>query len=320
MHRRAFGILTGAALLASGAVLADTYPSRVVTIVVPFGAGSGSDTVARILSQHLASRLGQSVVVENRAGATGAVAAAGVSRAAPDGYTLLLGTNSTHGSNSSLYKKINYDPIKDFEPVAYTGTFNQLLIVDPRLPIRSVKELLLYGRDNPGKLSYAGGNAGGIVMAETFARESGTPLVKVPYRSNPAGLTDVIAGRVSLMFADISSALGFVQAGTIRALAVTTKGRSELFPDLPTIDAEGVKGYDLASWTSLFAPVGTPKEIVERLNREVNAVLALPDVKARLLTLGVETNTMSPADLATFVRSEAAKWARLVREAGIEAE
>jgi tripartite-type tricarboxylate transporter receptor subunit TctC len=313
-------ILCCLSTLSAGAARAADYPSGIITIVVPFAAGSGSDTAARVLNQYLAPRLGQSIVVENKVGATGAVASTGVARAAPDGYTLLLGTNSTHGSNSALYKTLSYDPVAGFAPVAHTGLFNYFLVVNPELPIKSVAELIAYAKANPGKLSYAGGSSTSIVMAETFAKGTGIDILKVPYRSNPPALTDVIAGRISMMFVDMSSAVSFVQAGNLRALAVTTKARSQLYPNLPTIDETAVKGFDLVSWTGLFAPAGTPAPILERLNREVAAVLAMPEVKERFATLGIEPSPMPAAPFSIYTRGEVEKWTRLVKEAGIEAQ
>ena len=308
-----------AGLLVTTAAVAQEYPTRFVTIVVPFAAGSGSDTAARVLGQFLGPRLGQSIVVENRIGATGAIASTYVARARPDGYTLLLGTNSTHGSNSALYKKLTYDPVKDFAGIANTGTFNYFVVVNPALPITSVAELIAYGRANPGKLSYGAGSSTSTVMAESFAKSTGVSILKVAYRSNPPALTDVIAGRVSMMFADMSTAISFVRAGTLRALAVTTRARSPLSPDLPTV-GETVDGFDLASWTGLLAPAGTPPAIVERLNTEVNAVLAMPEVRDRLASLGIEPTPMSAAQFSAFTHDEVAKWSRLVKDAGIVPE
>ena len=304
----------------SAAAMAQSYPAKFITVVVPFAAGSGSDTAARVLGQYLGPRLGQSIVVENRVGATGAIASTYVARAKPDGYTLLLGTNSTHGSNSALYKNLAYDPVKDFTGVADTGVFNYFLVVNPALPITSMAGLLAYAKANPGKLSYAAGSSTSIVMAETFAKGTGVAILKVPYRSNPPALTDVIAGRVSMMFVDVSSAVSFVKSGQLRALAVTTKARSPLYPDLPTVDETAVTGFNLASWTGLFAPAGTPEAIVQRINLEVNAVLALPDVQARLASLGVEPDIMTAPQFQAYAASEVAKWSQLVRAAGIEPE
>ena len=313
------------AFMASQAVLsaglhAEDYPTHQITVVVPFAAGSGSDTIARILGQHLSQKFGQPVVVENRPGATGAVAAAVVAHLAPDGYTLLLGTNSTHGSNSALYKSIAYDPIKDFAPVAHTGDFSYFLVVDPSLPIKSVGDLVEYGKANPGKLSYAAGSSTSIVMAETFSKAASTPMLQVPYRSNPPALNDVSAGRVSLMFVDISTAVGLVNGGNLRALAVTSLQRSSLRPELPTIDETAVKGFDLSSYTGLFAPAGTPRPILDKLNAEVNAILAKPEIVKQLGSIGVEPHPKSVDEFSAFTAAEVAKWSRLVKQAGIEAQ
>lgn len=316
---RLLAILVCCLSVVSGAN-AQNYPNKFVTVIVPFAAGSGSDTAARVIGQYLGPKLGQSIVVENRVGATGAIASTAVARAAPDGYTLLLGTNSTHGSNSAMYKKLTYDPVKDFVGIADTGVFNYFLVVNPALPIKSVQELVAYGKANPGKLSYAGGSSTSIVMAESFAKETGVAILKVPYRSNPPALTDVIAGRVSMMFVDMSSAVSFVKAGTLRAIAVTTKDRSPQYPDLPTISETAVKDFNLASWTGLFAPAGTPAPIVEKLNRDVNAVLATPEVRERLAALGVDPAPMSAPEFTAFARDQVGKWSKLVRDAGIEAE
>lgn len=316
---RLFATLAFCLSAVTGAAAQD-YPTKFITVVVPFAAGSGSDTAARVIGQYLGPRLGQSIVVENRVGATGAVASAHVARAKPDGYTLLLGTNSTHGSNSALYKRLAYDPVKDHVGVANTGVFNYFLVVNPALPITSAAEMVAHAKANPGELSYAAGSSTSIVMAETFAKATGISLLKVPYRSNPPALMDVIAGRVSVMFVDVSSAIKFVKAGSLRALAVTSKDRSPLYPDLPTIDEAAVKGFDLASWTGLMAPAGTPAPIVEKLNAEVNAVLAMPEVKERLAGLGVQPDPMSAPQFTDFAREEVGKWSRLVKEAGIEPE
>ena len=307
-------------LLLASVARADDYPSRLVTIVVPFAAGSGSDTAARIIGQSLGPRLGQTIVVENRVGATGAIAATYVARAKPDGYTLLLATNSTNGSNSALYKHLTYDPVNDFVGVASTGVFNLILVVNPASPYHSAADVVAAAKADPGKLTYASGSSGSVVLAETFARETGIKILRVAYRSNPPALTDVMAGRVSMMFVDISSASSFVRAGTLRALAVTTKTRSPLYPDLPTIDETVAKGYDLSSWTGLLAPAGTPAPIVDKLNTEVNAVLALPDVRDRLSSLGVEPAPMTAPQFTSFVHGEVGKWSDLVRQAGIEPE
>lgn len=318
--KRLLSVFVAIAMIASGAAHAQVYPDRPVTIIVPFAAGSGSDTAARVIGQHLTQRLGQTFVVENRVGATGVIASTAVAHTKPDGYTLLLGTNSTHGTNPSLYKSITYDPVKDFVAVAHTGDFAYFLVVNPDLPIKSVADLVAYGNANPGKLSYAAGSSTSIVMAETFAKGIGQEIVKVPYRSNPPALTDVMAGRVSMMFVDISTSLSFVTAGTLRALAVTSIARSGLKPDMPTIDETAVKGFDIASWTGIYAPTGTPKPIVDKLNAEINTIIAMPEVKEQFTRLGIEPKPKTPVEFATFTSAEVEKWTRLVKQAGIQPE
>ena len=320
MRQMLMAVLALFGALSPGAVRGDDFPSHPITIVVPFAAGSGSDTAARVIGQRISQSLGQPVVVENKVGATGVIASTFVARAKPDGYTLLLGTNSTHGANSALYKALAYDPIKDFAPIAPIGDFAYFLVIDPKLPVKSVQELVAYGKGNPGKLSYAGGSSTSIVMAETFARGTGLDILKVAYRSNPTALTDVMAGRVSIMFVDVSTAVGMVNDGTLRALATTAIARSQLRADLPTIDETAVKGFDLVSWTGLFAPAGTPHPILNQLNAAVTAITAQAEVKAQFANLGVEAR---PAPVNTFtalVAAEVAKWTELVKKAGIEAQ
>jgi tripartite-type tricarboxylate transporter receptor subunit TctC len=302
------------------AAKADTFPSRHVTIVVPFAAGSGSDTAARILAQHLGPALNASVIVENKVGATGALAASAVARAAPDGHTLLLATNSTHGSNPSLFKNLPYDPVRDFAPIARIGIFTYFLVVYPGLPATSAKELVGYAKANPDKLSYAAGSSTSLIMAETFKQGTGISALKIPYRSNPPALTDLIAGRVSMMFVDISSAIGFVKAGTLRPLAITSRERSNILPDLPTIHEALLPDFAIESWTGVLAPAGTPDAIVQKLNGEIRKILDRPDVKQRMLELGVDLRPNTPEDFALYIRSEVQNWTTLVKAAGIEPE
>ena len=304
----------------SAAAQAQTYPSRHITIVVPFAAGSGSDTAARIVAQHLGPALNANVIVENKVGATGSLAASTVARAAPDGHTLLLATNSTHGSNPSLFKNLPYDPVRDFAAIARIGIFTYFLVVNPDLPAKTAQELVAYGKANPDKLSYAAGSSTSLVMAETFKRETGLSILKIPYRSNPPALTDLIGGRVSMMFVDISSAIGFVKAGTLRPLAITSSERSNILPDLPTIRETVLPNFAIESWTGLLAPAGTPATIVDKLNAEVLRILERPDVRQRMIDLGVDLRPNSPQEFAQFVKSEVEQWSVLVKAAGIEPE
>ena len=296
----------------------DAYPSRAITIVVPFGPGSGTDVGARLLGQKLSEALKQPVVIENKPGANGSIAAAYVAKAKPDGYTLFMGTNSTHGANPALMREMNYDPIKDFAPITRVAIFTSVIVVTPSLPVKNMQELVAYGKAN--ELSLATGNASGVVMSETLARQVGWKLLRVPFKSNPQAMTEVVAGRVQSMFTDIAAASAQIKAGTLRPIVVTSKQRSALMPDLPTISETAVADYDLSGWIALFAPAGTPKPIVDKLNAEVNKVLVSPDVRTKLLDLGAETSPMSVADFTVWVQQEVNKWTRLVKEAGIQPE
>ena len=296
----------------------DAYPSRTITIVLPFGPGSGTDVVARLLGQKLSDALGQAVVIENKPGANGSIAATYVAKAKPDGYTLFMGTNSTHGANPALMREMSYDPIKNFAPITRVAVFTSIIVVNPSLPVKNMKELLAYGKTH--ELSLATGNASGVVMSETLARQVGWKLLRVPFKSNPNAMTEVVAGRVDSMFTDIAAASAQIKAGTLRPIVVTSKQRSALMPDLPTIAETAVADYDLSGWIALFAPAGTPRPIIDKLNAEVTKVLALPDVRTRLLDLGAEPSPMPVAEFTTWVQQEVNKWTRLVKEAGIQPE
>jgi len=296
----------------------DVYPSRSVTIVVPFGPGSGTDVGARLLAQKLADALGKPVVVDNKPGANGSIAAAFVAKAKPDGYTLLMGTNSTHGANPALQREMTYDPIRDFAPITRVAVFTSVIVVNPSLPVKNMQELVAYGKAN--ELSLATGNASGVVMSETLARQVGWKLLRVPFKSNPQAMTEVVAGRVQSMFTDIAAASAQIKAGTLRPIVVTSKARSALLPDLPTISETAIPDYDLSGWIALFAPAGTPKPIVDRLNAEVTKALLLPDVRTRLLDLGAEPSPMPVADFTRWVQNEVNTWTKLAKEAGIQPE
>jgi tripartite-type tricarboxylate transporter receptor subunit TctC len=263
-------VAAGAALLAVAAnaqgqlqgPLQGQYPNKAVTLIVPFGPGSATDTISRIIALHLGNALNQSIVIENKPGANGAIAAAYVARAAPDGYTLLMSTNSPHSAAPSLNKSIAYDPVKDFEPVSRIGSFTLMLVLHPDVPATSIPELIAYAKAHPGKLSFASGNASGVVAGETLKAWAGINLVHVPYRSTPPAVNDVLGGRVSMMFIDLTTGLPHVKANALRALAVTRMQRSTLFPELPSLHEAGVANFDMDSWMAMFAPAHTPPEIV----------------------------------------------------------
>lgn len=305
--------------LAASAAAQGAYPSQNITIVLPFGPGSGTDIVTRTIAQKLGESLGKTVVVENRPGANGSIAADYVARAKPDGYTLLMGTNSTHGANPALLKEMRYDPIKSFEHVNRVAVFTSILVVNPKFPIYTMRDLITYGKTR--EITLATGNASGVVQSETLARQVGWKnLLRVPFKSNPPAMTEVIAGRINVMFSDVAAAQAQLKAGNLRALAVTSGTRSTLLPDLPTIMESGVPDYDLSGWNALFAPAGTPRDIVDRLNAEITKVVQLPEVRNRLTDLGAEPGPMKPAEFAAWVQSEVNMWTKLVREAGITPE
>jgi tripartite-type tricarboxylate transporter receptor subunit TctC len=316
--RSLFCCLAACLALTAASAHAQTYPARAVTVVVPFAAGSGTDSIARIIGQHLSAALNQSVVIENKVGASGVLAATYVARAAPDGYTLLMATNSTHAANPHLFKSLSYDPVKDFSPVARAGSYVFMLVINPDVPAKTLPELIAYAKANPGKLTYASGNTTGIVAGETLKSRAGIDILHIPYKSTPPALNDVIGGRVSMMFIDLAPGLEHVRAGTLRALAVTTKERSALLPDLPSLSEAGIPGYDVTSYAALFAPAGTPKEIVDRLNAEVQKIIANPEAKARIAVTGFDAFSGPPETLASFVQSELVNWGKLIKDAGIE--
>jgi tripartite-type tricarboxylate transporter receptor subunit TctC len=310
-------VAIGLTLAATGAS-AQSYPSKPITIVVPFAAGSGTDSIARIIGQYLQNALNQSVVIENKVGASGVLAATYVARAAPDGYTLLMATNSTHSANPHLFKSLAYDPVKDFAPVARAGSYVFMLVVNPDVPARTLPELVAHAKANPGKLTYASGNTTGIVAGETLKSKAGIDVLHIPYKSTPPALNDVLGGRVSMMFIDLAPGLEHVRAGTLRPLAVITRERSALLPDLPSLAEAGIPGYDVTSYAALFAPAGTPKEIVDKLNAEIQKIIANPDAKARIAITGFDAFSGPPETLATFVQSELVNWGKLIKDAGIE--
>jgi tripartite-type tricarboxylate transporter receptor subunit TctC len=307
-------------LLAVVTARADTYPSKPITIVVPFGPGSATDTIARVIGQQLGAAFKQSVIVEDRAGANGALSALYVARSSPDGYTLFLSTNSPHSAVPFLMKNPGYDPVKDFAAITRMGSYTLMLCVHPSIPAKSVRELIDYAKANPGKLSFASGNTSGVVAGETLKHWAEIDLLHVPYKSTPPALNDVLAGRVSMMFADLTTAVPHVRAGTLRALASTRLQRSSLIPDLPTMDEAGVTGFDMDSWAAIFAPAGTPAEIIALLNSELRRVIDSEEVKTSLGKAGFEAFSSSPQELEEFVKVQLAKWGKMIKDAGIQPE
>jgi len=304
----------------AGGARADSYPSKPITLVNVFGPGSASDTICRILATPLGIALKQNVVVEDRPGANGALAALYVAHAAPDGHTLLMATNSPLSAAPFLMRNVSYDPVKDFTAVTRVGSFTLMLVVNPSVPARSVKELIEYAKDNPGKLSFASANTSGIVAGETLKHWAEIDMLHVPYKSTPPAIQDVLAGRVSMMFADLTTGMPHVRSGALRALAVTRIKRSALLPELPTLDEAGVTGFDMDSWAGIVAPAGTPSAIVTQLNTELRKIIETPDVKSSLGKVGFEAFSSAPGEFEGFIKVELDRWGKMVRDAGIQPE
>jgi tripartite-type tricarboxylate transporter receptor subunit TctC len=311
-------VVVAAIGIAGSAVAQSTYPNRTITLVLPFAAGSGTDTTTRLISQQLAQALGVSIVIDNKPGANGSIAATFVARAAPDGYTLFVTTNTSHSANPYLLKTMNYDPIKDFTPIARTGDLPFMLVINPDIPANSVGELIALAKKEPGKYSYASGSSSAIVSGATFANLAKLDLLHVPYKSSPPALTDVIAGRVSMMFVDVPTGLPHVNGKALKALAVTTKYRSKLLPDLPTMDEAGVKGFDITSWQGYLGPANMPRDIVLKLNTEIRKIVDRPETKKDLADRGMEAFSGPPEEFDAFLKEQLVVWEKLIREAGIE--
>jgi tripartite-type tricarboxylate transporter receptor subunit TctC len=320
-RRRFLHLAAGAAAslpAASRIAWAQAYPTRPVRLVVPFPAGQASDTVARLAGQFLSERLGQPVVIENRTGAGGNIATEAVVRASPDGYTLLL-SSLTNAVNATLYKKLNFNFIRDTAPVASIGGSPYLMVVHPSVPARTIPEFIAYARANPGKMNMGSSGAGSVshVFGELFNATVGIHMIHVPYRGGY--LSDLVAGRVQVVFGTISTCVQHVRSGALRALAVTTATRSPELPDVPAV-VESVPGYVASQWYGISAPKGIPAEAAQRLSKEVNAVLADPNLKARLSSLGVDPIAMASAEFGDFIAAETEKWGKVVEAAAIKAD
>ncbi|HET9650898.1 MAG TPA: tripartite tricarboxylate transporter substrate binding protein [Usitatibacter sp.] len=310
----------GALALALAPLLAaaQSWPARPVKVVVPFTAGGSTDTVARIVCEKLTTRLGQPVIVDNRAGAGGALGTELVARSSPDGYTFLVGTSSTMAIIPHLHAKPPYEPIRDFTPVILLGTSDILVVVNSNVPARSLKDLLAYAKSHPGKLTFASGGNGSIshLLGEYFKSMAGVDMLHVPYKGDAQMVTDLLGGQVDMAFGTAVAFLPHVKSGKVVALAVTNPRRSTTQAHLPTVSEAGVPGYEAVQWFGIAAPNGTPREIVYRMNDEVRAVLAMAEVRSRFTDLGFDVVGDTPEEFAAFVRNEYAKWARIARIAG----
>ena len=310
--------LAALAVATCAPAVAQDFPARPVHLVVPFAPGGAPDVVARTIGQRLGERLGQSVVIENKLGAGGNIAYESVARAPADGHTLVFATTGI-ATNMSLFKKLKYDTLKDFAPVTLVASGPHVLVTNPSVPATNVRELVAYAKQRPRQLSY-GSSGNGTVLhlaGELFNIKAGVELLHVPYRGASLAQNDLVGGTLHMMFSDVASALPYIKANSLRPIAVTGSRRLASLPDVPTIAESGVPGYDIEAWFGILAPAGTPAPVVNRLNRELRAVLAIPEVKQRLASLGQDLVGNTPQEFATFLRSEVAKMADIVKASGI---
>ncbi len=304
---------------AAFAAAQEPYPNRPITMVVTFAPGGSSDVLARAAAAALSPGLGQQVVVDNRPGAGGHIGAATVAHAAPDGYTILFGTNGTLGIGPAIYAKLSYNPERDLAPIGLLHTLPQLLIVNPSVPVKNLTELIDYARRNPGALSFASSGMGAAshLAGELLKQQAKIDLVHVPYKGGGAAVSDLVSGRVSMMLETIPNALPLVRSGQMRAIGVTTRERSALAPDIPSLAEEGLPDFDVSAWTGLFAPAGTPQVIIERLNAETRKIAGEPDYVARIQAMGTDVTSSSPGAFAKFVKDDVGRWSAVIRNAGI---
>ena len=329
--RRCTGALRRAATLAVVATIAvaaastagaQGYPNKPVRLVVPFPAGGTTDIVARAVAQKLTETWGQSVVVDNRPGAGGNIGSELVAKAAPDGYTLLMGTVGTHAINPSLYAKMPYDHVKDFAPVVLVAGVPNVLVVNPSVPAQNVGELIAYAKANPGKLNFASSGSGTSIhlSGELFKVLTGVQMTHVPYKGSAPALSDLVGGQVQLMFDNLPSSLAFIKANRLRALAVTSTTRAPALPDVPTMVEAGVPNFEASSWFGMLAPAGTPPDVVARINGDVAKWLATPEAREKMVAQGAIAVGGSPDDFARHIAAETAKWAKVVKESGAKVD
>jgi tripartite-type tricarboxylate transporter receptor subunit TctC len=301
---------------------AQTFPAKPAKLVIPFPPGGPLDAVGRALADKLTQAWGQSVIVENKPGAGGNIGADYVAKAAPDGYTVVMGALSTHAVNPSLYPKMPYDAAKDFAPITLVAVTPNVLVVNPLLPVNSVKDLIAYGKANPGKLSFGSGSNGsaGHLAGELFKVDTGVDMVHVPFKGGAPAMQALLAGDTQLMFDNLANSMQQVKAGKLKALAVTTAKRSSLVPDLPTMSESGVPGFDISTWFGLMAPAGTPPDVVAKWNTDVVKILSSPDMREKLTAQGAEAAPTTPAEFSAFIARELDKYARIVKASGAKVD
>ena len=313
-------VALAASLGLAGTALAQAYPAKAITFVVPFAAGSATDQLARAIGQSITTDTKQPVVIDNKAGASGMIAAQAVAKAPADGYTVLITTNTTHAANEHLYKKLSYDPVKDFAPISGLGKGGQVMVVNAASPYKSVADVVAAAKKTPGKLSFGSGSSSSRMAGEMLKQLAGVDILHVPYKSNPLAITDLLGGQIDMMITDTSTGVPQVKAGKLRALGYSTQKRSSQLPDVPTIDEAGVKGYDMGYWFAAYTPAGTPPAVVARLNELMAAATRSAAAKSFYDTAGSEAWTTTPDELAKFQAAETVKWGKVIKAAGIEAE
>ena len=321
--RAASYCLAVALLLApAGAAVAQAYPVKPVRMIVPFPAGGATDIVGRLVAQKLAEAWGHQVIVDNRGGAGGTIGSDAAAKSPPDGYTMLVGTSSTHAVAPSLYSKLPYDPVRDFAPVTLLASATILLAAHPSVPARNVRELIALGKRQPKALSFASSGNGGIshLVGEQFKSMGGIQMLHIPYKGDSPALIDLVSGQVSLMFGTAVSFLPYVKSGRLNALAVTNPKRSPVVPDVPTVAESGLPGFEALQWFGIFVPAGTSKDIVARMHGDIVKALRLPDVRDRMSGLGADVVGSTPEEFAAFLKSDAAKWAKIVKDSGARIE
>ena len=321
--KRFFALAAGAALaMLASSSFAQAWPSKPIKYVVPFAPGGTTDILGRTIAEKLSVALGQPVVIENKPGAGGGVGAEMVAKSPPDGYTIMGGTISTHAINASLYKNLGYDPVRDFAPITLIARVPNMLVINPALPAKDVKELIALLKANPGKYSFAssGNGTSQHLSGELFKTMTGVDMQHIPYKGSPPALADVVGGQVAMTFDNITTAWPLAKGGKLRAIAVTTAARSSIAPEIPTLAEAGLVGYEVGSWQGVFAPAGTPPEIVKRLNTEIVRIINSPDVREKLAALGAEPAPNSPEEFAALVKADVAKWADVVKKSGAKVD
>lgn len=320
-HRRKFLLAACMATLpwlATAPAHAQEFPNKPITFVVPFGPGSATDQLARAIGQGVTELSGATVVIENKPGASAMIGASDVARAQPDGYRVLITTNTSHAANPHLYKSLSYDPVKDFEPVTLLGTGGQIMVLNPKSEAKTVEDFLRIAKENPGKLSFGSGSSSSRVAGELLQQMAGVQLLHVPYKSNPLAITDLLGGQIDMMISDMATGLPQARSGALRALGVTMPERSPLAPEVPTIAEAGVPGYEMGYWFGAYVPAGTPSDIVKRLHELLTGATKQPAAVQFYEQTGTRAVTSTPEELAEFQRQETEKWGEIIRKAGIE--